>query len=137
MSGGSRRRQQVADLVRDEVSAIIQREMKDPRLGFASITRVEMSPDLRYARIFVSVYADEEAQRGALLALNHAHGFIRHQLAPRLKLRQIPELTFRLDHSMAHAETVARLLRQIEEEPKPAVDDAPGLTADTDDEAST
>jgi ribosome-binding factor A len=115
----SRRQQQVADLLRDEVSEIIQRHMNDPRLGFVSITRVEMSPDVRYAKLFVSVYASEEEQREALKVLNRATGFIRHELAPRLKLRQLPELTFRLDHSMEHAERVQRLLRQIESEPKP------------------
>jgi ribosome-binding factor A len=114
----SRRQQQVADLLRDEVSEIIQRQMNDPRLGFVSITRVEMSPDVRYAKLFVSVYASEEEQREALHVLNRATGFIRHELAPRLKLRQLPELTFRLDHSMEHAERVQRLLRQIESEPK-------------------
>ena len=123
----ARRRQQVADLLRDEVSEIIQREMKDPRLGFLSITRVEVSPDVRNAKLFVSVYGPEDEQREALLALNRGAGFIRHTLAPRLKMRHIPELTFRLDHSMEHAETVARLLRQIELEPKaaPAPDEAP------------
>src|SRR4029078_7334879 len=97
---------------------IIQRQMNDPRLGFVSITRVEMSPDVRYAKVFVSVSASEEEQREALHVLNRATGFIRHELAPRLKLRQLPELTFRLDHSMEHAERVQRLLRQIESEPK-------------------
>ena len=120
----SRRQQQVADLLRDEVSEIIQRQMKDPRLGFVSVTRVDMSPDMRYAKLFVSVYAAEAEQLDALQALNRASGFIRHELAPRLKMRQLPELTFRLDHSMEHAETVQRLLRQIELEPKPG----PGAT---------
>ena len=63
----SRRQQQVADLLRDEVSEIIQRQMNDPRLGFVSITRVEMSPDMRYAKLYVSVYASEEEQREALI----------------------------------------------------------------------
>jgi ribosome-binding factor A len=128
----SRRQQQVADLLRDEVSEIIQRQMRDPRLSFVSVTRVEMSPDMRYAKLFVSVYAPEAEQRDALQALNRASGFIRHELAPRLKMRQLPELTFRLDHSMEHAETVARLLKQIEQEPKPEPDnDGPPATGAT------
>ena len=65
----SRRQLQVGDLLRDEVSQIIQREMNDPRLGFVSITRVEMSPDMRYAKLFVSVYATEDEQNAALHAL--------------------------------------------------------------------
>jgi ribosome-binding factor A len=116
MSG--RRQQQVPDLIRDHVSEIIQREMKDPRLGFVSITRVEPSPDLRYARVYISVYGTDDEAKQALVALNRASGFIRHQLAPRLVMRTIPEISFKLDRSMAHAETVARLLRQIENEPK-------------------
>jgi ribosome-binding factor A len=112
MSG--RRQERVGDLIRDEVSEIIQREMNDPRLGFVSITRVELSPDLRYARLFVSVFADETARKQALVALNNASGFIRRVLAPRLRMRTIPELTFRLDQSMEHAENVARILRDLE-----------------------
>ena len=113
----ARRREQVGDLLRDHISDIMQREMKDPRLGFISITRVELSPDLRYAKIYVSVYGSDDESKQAIVALNRAAGFVRHQLAPRLVMRTIPELSFKLDRSMAHAETVARLLRQIEHEP--------------------
>lgn len=111
-----RRQERVADLVRDEVSQIIQREMDDPRLGMVSVTQVEMSPDLRYARLFVSVYGPDEEQRDAVVALNNASGFIRRTLAPRLRMRSIPELSFRLDRSMAHAESIARILRELEPE---------------------
>lgn len=114
MSG--RRGVRVADLIRDEVSEIIQREMDDPRLGFVSITRVEMSPDLRYARIFVSVYGPDDERKQTLVALNNASGFIRRTLAPRLRMRTIPEIGFRLDESMEHAENIARILRQLEPE---------------------
>lgn len=127
MSG--RRSVQVADLIRDEVSEIMQREMDDPRLGMVSITRVEMSPDLRYARIFVSVYGPDEERKNALVALNNASGFIRRTLAPRLRMRTIPEVGFRLDESMEHAENIARILRQLEPElsapPRDAIDEQP------------
>lgn len=112
----SRRRQQVADLIRDEVSEILTYEMKDPRLGMVSITRVEMSPDLRYATIFTSVYADEEEQDQTLQVLKGATGFIRRLLAPRLKIRHIPVLAFRLDSSMEHAEQITRTLNEIREQ---------------------
>ncbi len=111
-----RRQERVADLIRDEVSQIIQREMDDPRLGMISITHVEMSPDLRYARLFVSVYGTEVEQRDALVALNNASGFVRRTLAPRIRMRVLPELSFRLDKSMAHAESIARILRELEPE---------------------
>lgn len=111
-----RRQERVADLIRDEVSLIIQHEMSDPRLGMVSITHVEMSPDLRYARLFVSIYGTDEEQRSSLVALNNASGFIRRTLAPRLRMRTIPEISFRLDRSMAHAESIARILRELEPE---------------------
>jgi ribosome-binding factor A len=111
-----RRREKVADLLRDEVSQIIQREMSDPRLGFVSITRVELSPDLKYARMYISVMGSEEERADSLVALNNASGFIRRQLAPRLRMRVIPEVSFRLDRSMEHAENVARILRDLEPE---------------------
>lgn len=112
----SRRRERVGDLLRDEVSEIIQREMSDPRLGFVSITRVELSPDLKYARMFVSVMGSEDERAASLVALNNASGFIRRQLAPRLRMRVIPGVSFRLDRSMEHAENVARILRDLEPE---------------------
>lgn len=111
-----RRQERVADLIRDEVSLIIQHEMSDPRLGMVSITHVEMSPDFRYARLFVSIYGTDEEQRSSLVALNNASGFIRRTLAPRLRMRTIPEISFRLDRSMAHAESIARILRELEPE---------------------
>lgn len=116
MSG--RRRRQVGDLLRDEISFIIQRGLKDPRIGFASITRVEVSPDIRYATIYVSVLGTEDQQADTLVALNNAAGFIRHELAPKLAMRAIPNLTFRLDRSMEHAENVQRLLKVIDLPPE-------------------
>jgi ribosome-binding factor A len=112
----SRRRQQVADLIRDEVSDILATEMKDPRLGMVSITRVEMSPDLRYATIHTSVYGDEEEQQQTLQALSGASGYIRRLIAPRLRIRHIPAIRFRLDHSMEHAEQITRTLNELNQD---------------------
>jgi ribosome-binding factor A len=116
MSG--RRRRQVGDLLRDEISFLIQRGLKDPRIGFTSITRVDVSPDIRYATVFVSVLGTEEEQSETLVALNSASGFIRHELGPKLTMRNIPMVSFRLDRSMEHAENVARLLREIDLPPE-------------------
>ncbi|HUG15209.1 MAG TPA: 30S ribosome-binding factor RbfA [Thermomicrobiales bacterium] len=130
MSG--RRQERVGDLIRDEVSDIIRRDVNDPRLGFVTITRAELSPDLRYARLFVSVFADDAERKQTLEVLNRASSFIRRTLAPRLRMRSIPELSFRLDQSMEHAESVARILRELEtDEPSPAT--AP----ESDDELAT
>jgi ribosome-binding factor A len=129
MSG--RRRERVGDLLRDEISEIVQRELSDPRLGFISITHVELSPDLHYARVFASVYGSDDEQAQALIALNNASGYIRRLLTPRLRMRVIPQLTFRLDHSMEHAEEIARILRQIEPElSAPAADPTPPTASD-------
>lgn len=114
----SRRQRQVADLLRDEISFIIQRGLKDPRIGFASLTRVEVSPDIRYATVFVSVLGTEEEQSESLVALNNASGYIRHELGPKLSMRSIPIVSFRLDRSMQHAENVQRLLNEIDLPPE-------------------
>ncbi len=94
---------------------MLQKELRDPRLGFVTITRVEMSPDLKLAKVFVSVLGSEEEQQGSMAALQHAKGFIRKNLAERVNLRYTPELAFRLDHSMEHADRVMRLLKDIEQ----------------------
>ena len=124
----TRRRRQVGDLLRDEISFIIQRGLKDPRIGFASITRVEVSPDIRYATVYVSVLGTEEEQSQTMDALNSAAGFIRHELGPKLTMRNVPTLTFRLDRSMQHAENVARLLNEIDLPPETGQ----GASTDTD-----
>ncbi len=119
----SRRRQQVGDLIRDEVSEILSYEMKDPRLGMVSITRAEMSPDLRYATLHTSVYGTEEEQEATLQALSGASGYIRRLLAPRLRIRHIPTIRFRLDHSMEHADQITRMLNDIQPGDEPDEDD--------------
>jgi ribosome-binding factor A len=122
----SLRQQRVADFLRDEISEIIRREMRDPRLGFVSITRVEVSPDLRYAKVFASVYDSEEEQAATIDALNGATGFIRRLLKPRMRTRHIPELTFRLDRSMEYAEQVTRTLNMLREQLHPEAAAEPG-----------
>lgn len=120
----SRRRRQVGDLLRDEISFIIQRGLKDPRVGFASITRVDVSADIRYATAYVSVFGTEDEQSESLVALNNAAGYIRHELAPKLSLRSVPAIRFTLDRSMEHAENVQRLLIEIDLPPvEPAEDE--------------
>lgn len=109
----SRRTQQVGEFLREEVDDIIRREVDDPRIGFFSITRVEVPPDLRSARVFISVLGTDEERTATLAALRSAAGFIRRHLKPRLRMRQIPELEFRDDRSMEHAERIGQVLRQI------------------------
>jgi ribosome-binding factor A len=109
----SRRTEQVGEFLREELSDIIRREVKDPRVGFFSVTRVDIGTDLRTARVYVSVLGTDEERAGTLAALRSAAGFIRHHLRPRLRMRQIPDLDFRDDRSMEHAEQIGRALREI------------------------
>lgn len=126
----TRRQQQVAEFLREEISEMLQRELKDPRVGLASITRVEMSPDLRYARVFVSVLGSEDERNESIRALSGASGFVRHLLKPRMHIRHVPEIAFVSDRSMEHAEQIARTLNKLkldspekEQLPSGAVDD--------------
>ena len=126
----SRRTRQVGEFLREELVDIIRREVKDPRVGFLSLTAVEVTPDLRSARVFVSVLGTEEERVATLAALRSASGFIRHHLKPRLHMRQIPDLEFRDDRSMEHAEEIARVLKELNSErPRPSpVDQRNGAT---------
>ena len=121
----TRRTRQVGDLLREELDDIIRREVKDPRIGFMSITDVEVTPDLRHARAFISVLGNEEERASTLKALRSAAGFIRHHLKPRLRMRQIPDLEFRDDRSMEHAERISRVLGGLHLEPRLPPDSPP------------
>ena len=113
---GEIRQQRVAEAVRAELSQILQRELKDPRLGFASIVQVEMSRDLRHAKIYVSVYGSEAEREATLAALEHAKGFLRREITRRLRLRYAPELVFAADESIRHGARIAELLRELRRE---------------------
>ncbi len=105
---------QVAGQVRQEVMEIIQRDLKDPRIGFMSITSVRMSPDLRQARVRVSVYGAQEEQEETLRGLNSAKGLIRHELGRRLSnLRFTPDLHFELDPSIEYSVHISKRLREV------------------------
>ena len=109
-----RRTARVADLVKQEVSQIIQHEMKDPRIGFVTVTSVEVSVDLRHARVYFSVLGSQEDQKASLEALERAKGYIRTQLGRKIKLRHIPELFFRYDESFDYAQRISNVMRNLE-----------------------
>lgn len=111
----TRRSERVNELLREEISTIVQRQLKDPRLGgLISITAVEASPDFRHARVFVSVMGTDEQRTGTLTALNAAAGFMRHELRGRLEsLRYVPELAFKLDNSIERGAQLSALLNQV------------------------
>ena len=104
-------------LLRQEISDIIQRQVKDPRLGvFVSVTAVDVSSDLKFAKVYVSCMGSENEKVDTLKALTSAAGFIRHELGNRMQARRIPELSFRLDDTIEKADRVLRLIDQISEE---------------------
>ncbi len=101
------------EAMRDEIALILQRELRDPRVGFASITDVELTPDLQHAKVFVSVLGTDDEKAQTMTALGHAAGYIRSTLGHRLQLRRSPELVFHLDTSIERASRVMRLLREV------------------------
>lgn len=107
------RQDQLGEVIAHELSDLIRTRMKDPRVGFASVTDVDLSGDLRHAKVFVSVMGSEEEQRATLDGLNHATGFLRHELAQRLTVRHTPEIHFRLDESIAHGAHVLDLINRV------------------------
>jgi ribosome-binding factor A len=114
----SRRIERINHLLRQEIADLLTREVKDATLSTSliSITDVETSPDLRVAKVYFSVYGDEEAIQAAKQHLNRASGFLHHNLKERLDLRHTPHLEFVLDRSLARGDRIMRLMRTIEEE---------------------
>ena len=113
----SHRIERVNALLRREISELIQHQAKDPRLDtFVTVTQVETSPDLKYAKVFVSsIQGRQEAQK-TLQALAAASGFLRRELSRTLRLRYIPDLTFLWDDSIEHGDHILRLIDQVSEE---------------------
>ncbi len=106
--------ERVNNLIRHEVSQLLQRQVKDPRLGsFITVTEVSTSPDLRYAKIFVSCICSEEEKQETLSGLVAASGFLRNELAKRLGLRRVPELRFQWDDSIERGDHLLRLIDQV------------------------
>lgn len=104
-------------LLRQEISDLIQRQVKDPRLGtFVSVTAVDISSDMKFAKVYISRLGTESEKKETLQALVSASGFIRHELGNRMQTRRIPELSFRLDDTIEKADRVLRLIDRISEE---------------------
>ena len=114
---GKMRPERVQEALRQEVSRIIHNEIKDPRLGFITVTNVELTKDLRYAKVHFSVLENDKKML-TLKGLNSAKGFIKCLIGERLKLRFMPEISFRLDESVEKTQHIYDILRKIEEEKK-------------------
>jgi ribosome-binding factor A len=111
MTVPGRRQTRLQDQIREEVTAMVELELKDPRISSATVTRVDLRPDLRSAHIWVSV-SRETDREGALEGLRSAAGYLRHELSRRLRLRRVPELMFVLDHSAEDMHRIESLLAQ-------------------------
>jgi len=111
----SNRRDRVSDLIRAEVSRLLLHEMRDPRIGFVTITGATISPDLKNVRIFVSVLGDAKAREDSLHALNSAAGYFRRTLFHNLGLRYAPHVAFRFDDSLDRGERIDQVLKTIRE----------------------
>jgi ribosome-binding factor A len=109
-----KRSQRLSVLIREEIADIIMRRVKDPRIGFVTVTDVEMSEDLKIARIFISVMKEEDKDI-TLEILNSAKGLIRSEISRRVRTKFIPSIEFRIDSSIEHGDKIDRLLREIKE----------------------
>lgn len=103
----------VAELIQAEIAALLLRQLKDPRLQMATVSRVEVSADLRHARVYVSHAGSEAEQQAAVDGFQRAAGFIRTQLGKRLKLRYIPLLEFKLDAAIAYSVRISSVLHNL------------------------
>jgi ribosome-binding factor A len=112
----SQRTDRLDSQIRQELMDLLQREMKDPRVGFVTITRVETARDLGSARVWVSILGSEEERERSMRALGVATPWLRRRLAERLTLRSVPQLSLRRDDSIEAGDRVLRLLREIDQE---------------------
>ena len=112
----SHRQEKLGEQIAEDISDLIRTRVKDPRIGFVSVTRVEVSGDLRHAKVYVSVMGSSEERKETMQGLNKATGFLRHELASRLTLRYMPEIAFKLDNSIEEGSRVLELINKVSRE---------------------
>ena len=118
MSQGSRP-DRVAEQIRAELAMLISREVHDPGIGFITLTRVQVTPDLQQARVFYTALGDEKSRANSARALGRAATFLRRQIGTRLRLKRTPELLFQYDESIAGQDRIEQLLNEIRAAPGP------------------
>jgi ribosome-binding factor A len=116
--GAKHHKERLGDALRDEITAIVEGELGDPRVGLTSVTEVHMAPDGRSARVFVNVEGDEREVEQALKGLDAAKQYIRRELTSRLRLRQAPELYFQVDRSDQYGARIDDLLSRVKKRPR-------------------
>lgn len=115
----SLRANRVGEQMKKELSEIIGRKIKDPRIGFVTVTDVAVTGDLQQATVYISVLGDEEQRENTLKGLAKAKGFIRSEIGQRIRLRKTPELAFEFDESISYGNKIDTLIHQIHSEEKP------------------
>ncbi|QRG65450.1 30S ribosome-binding factor RbfA [Brevibacillus choshinensis] len=110
------RMSRVGEEIKKELSMLLQRGLKDPRIGFVTVTDVEVSSDLQLAKVFVSIFGSEEQRKASLAGLQKAKGYLRTEIGKRVKLRHIPDFTFKLDESIDYGSKIESILREISTE---------------------
>ena len=126
MTVGQLRVEKVQELMKQEISQIILRELKDPRIGFVTVTSVECTGDLREAKVYVSLMGNESQVKSCWMGLNSSLGFIRREIGKRIRLRVTPEISFALDKSLDYSAHIQELLLKIKaEDEAKAKDSAP------------
>ena len=110
------RPKRVAELIREEIGALLTKGLKDPRIGFVSILGVRMSSDLRHANVYVSLYGSENEQKSSLIGLRNSAGWVRREIGKRLRLRVTPEIRFFPDDTLDRVYHLEDLFREIHEQ---------------------
>lgn len=112
--GVQHHRERMADAIRDEIVAILEGELGDPRIGLTTVSEVRLAADGKSAHVLVAVAGDEQEAARSLQGLEAARGFIRHEIAERLRLRRAPELFFQLDRSQEYGDRINQLLKRVQ-----------------------
>ena len=123
MSGN--RPERIGEAIRDELSTLLARDLRDPGVGFITLTTVKVAPDLQLARVYYTSMGDEKALRETAKALGRATPFLRRQIAQRLRLRRVPELQFFYDQSVASHDRIEQILQDLKTEAESRSDGAP------------
>jgi ribosome-binding factor A len=105
----------VADQIRGELALMLAKDVHDPGIGFVTITRVQISPDLQVARVFYTVLGDDKARKNSARALERAVPFLRRQIGSRLRLKRVPELRFQYDEATAGADRIDQIINELHE----------------------
>jgi ribosome-binding factor A len=128
--GQGARPDRVGEEIRQEIGRLLAREVRDPAIGFVTLTRVTVSPDLQLARIFYTLMGDDKARRETQRALERATPFLRRQIGALMRLRRVPELRFHFDQSVEHQDRIERILLDLADERRAREEDTPDAADD-------